>query len=396
MHAYPLVEAYGLKGLTLRNLAHTAGISPSLLTYRHGSRDGLLSAVFAEARSADETAWAMREKTFNITGTEPGHLLSIALATVTDSITRTRQTSLMQWICFTAAEREPAAKPAAAGWPQLSVDYWTHHFVRLGVDSQLSAPFAAALTGATRIGLLADGNPLLLSWMNDFIIRLCQRIGANPPSPAGDSHTRAAVEQTWRDQPRHAPASRSDTPDRIIDAAAGLLVSHGPDALTHRLIAEQTGISLSSMTHHFSSLDEIMLYAFERIYDRARTASSADLPQGINIERLSQEVLPEIFRRARARGQESVAMDEVILSAARKSETAPLAGALMAMTGQTSTALLRSVEGLRESVDRLDGQLFRFVMTGLSEQSAHLPGPERDTWLAAQSRKFLLACWASG
>lgn len=391
-HAIALVDAAGLKGLSLRTLAQKAGISPSLLTYRYGGREGVIRKTFDEACRLDRDNWARREAAFGGVGSRPEDLPSIALGVAMDMISRDRQATHLFWIFTAAVQRLPDLKSDAPAWGGLMPDFWFNCLERTGLDTRLSAPFAAGVNAAARIGLLARDNPMLLPWMVDVLQRLCQRLLGQPLLSPGDSAVRRAVEAAGFAGRGLDPASRTETPERIVESAAGIIATQGPDALTHRRIARESGISLSSMTHHFASLDEIMLLAFQRIYDEARRESVGAIPSGHSVESLSRIVLPDIFARARRRAANVAAMDEMILATVRKPETAPLAGALMATFGQTSAGLLDAIENKPFETDRLDGQVFRFVMSGLTELvPPALQDEDRDQWIAQNCEVFLKA-----
>ncbi|GAA3880850.1 TetR family transcriptional regulator [Saccharothrix violaceirubra] len=49
----------------------------------------------------------------------------------------------------------------------------------------------------------------------------------------------------------------------LVEAAAGLLVDGGFDAVRHRAVAERAGLPLASTTYYFSSLDELVVAALE-------------------------------------------------------------------------------------------------------------------------------------
>lgn len=62
----------------------------------------------------------------------------------------------------------------------------------------------------------------------------------------------------------HAAAEarpRKRDPERrrreILDAAAEVIVEHGPAALTHRAVAARAGLALGTMTRHFPSIDDL-------------------------------------------------------------------------------------------------------------------------------------------
>lgn len=53
-----------------------------------------------------------------------------------------------------------------------------------------------------------------------------------------------------------------DASERILRAAITLIGENGPDLLTHRMIAEEAGLSPGTATYHFSSLDILVERAF--------------------------------------------------------------------------------------------------------------------------------------
>lgn len=53
--------------------------------------------------------------------------------------------------------------------------------------------------------------------------------------------------------------------DALVTAAAELLTEGGFDAVAHRSVARRAGLPLASTTYYFSSLDELLVCAVERI-----------------------------------------------------------------------------------------------------------------------------------
>ncbi|MGH3880816.1 MAG: TetR/AcrR family transcriptional regulator [Actinophytocola sp.] len=60
----------------------------------------------------------------------------------------------------------------------------------------------------------------------------------------------------------------------LVEAAAGLLVEGGFDAVRHRAVAERAELPLSSTTYYFASLDELVAAAVEH-YGRAELVRGA-------------------------------------------------------------------------------------------------------------------------
>ena len=375
-----IVDTGGLKALTLRSLAQKAGVSPSLLNYHFGSRDGLVARLFEYAQDLDAQFWRGCSETVAAMTLSPHHVPVVSLSIVQTCIQRARSLERLRWICSTLAARDPGYLGRAGEWAALPRAFWTGLLRQVGADEALGPALAAAMSGAIRTGLVAHDNLLVSAWVSDIVLRATERLLHLPLTMQGDSPARARIEALAQASLAPRPEGRTDTPKRIL--------SIGPDAVTHRDIAGHAGVSLSSLTHHFSSLDEILRGAFERIYSRAQHEYEARLPTRMTLDELMQTVLPAMFEQAASRAQEATAMDEIILCTSRDHDTAPISSGLMSMVGRTSTAIVRAVAG-ELPVDRLDGQVFRFTLTGLSEQGLHMAAPERDRYVMSHCEAFL-------
>ena len=386
-HALDIIELSGLKGLTLRSLAQKAGISPSLLTYRFGKRQKLILRMFEHARSLEEAFWSDCQRSFSPLTLVPEHIPSIVIAVIMKATGPGRQPHLARWICVNAAARDPGQQTEMEAWAGVGTDFWRQLLGQAGADPSLGPALAAIMTGTLRIGLVGDHEPKAIAWISDLVLRATRRL-LGLDGMGGDSPFRQAAEYGLSWEQSVQQSSRTDTPERIIHAAARLVLQHGPDAVTHRDIANDSNISLSSLTHHFGSLEEILLGAFHQIYEHAQRESRAGLADRMTIAQFTSSVLPEILRNSQARGHEAVAMDEIILATSRNEETRPISLGLMATIGRTSTSILQSMQRENE-MDRLDGQILRFVLTGLTEQSSRLPDSERDAWMLTNCGLFL-------
>jgi TetR/AcrR family transcriptional regulator, regulator of biofilm formation and stress response len=52
--------------------------------------------------------------------------------------------------------------------------------------------------------------------------------------------------------------------DRIADAALAIAMDQGVGAVSHRAVAERSGVPLGSTTYHFASLDDLLVTAVDR------------------------------------------------------------------------------------------------------------------------------------
>jgi AcrR family transcriptional regulator len=100
---------------------------------------------------------------------------------------------------------------------------------------------------------------------------------------------------------RKQPPSRGSAREAILEATLKIIASHGIDAVTHRRVAEEAGVSPGSTTHHFASREELLREAF-RFYlqhaDRFLMAIDEELRVSVSnpLER-ARRFATEIIRR---------------------------------------------------------------------------------------------------
>lgn len=72
-----------------------------------------------------------------------------------------------------------------------------------------------------------------------------------------------------------ATSSRTRDPERrrreILTAAAEVITTSGPAALTHRAVAAQAGMALGTLTRHFPSIDELRRATLAMLTDQIDT-----------------------------------------------------------------------------------------------------------------------------
>lgn len=381
-HALDLIVQGGPKGFSLRNLAQKAGISASLLNYRYGSRDALLERTLEHACRRNTRLWNRRTALFAHTPLSVDDLPAILFATVSEIITAGRKEFLAGWFCQTQAVRDGLYHDIARRWHADSATFWREVLISAGQAPTLAPGLSAAMTSACRIGLVAGDDPIAAAWLYDTLQRIKDRLLRRPVSRKGDSPWRAQKENPLSLPPPRQAGETASTPDKIIDAAVKIIVESGPDALTHRAIAERAGVSLSSTTHHFASLDDILASAFSLIYAdiRQQPVVSTELAQARTMETLLNILTEQALPGQRVAEREVMAMDEIMLAAARRPETQAIATGLLASVGRTSTTMLQTLEGKRDDTDRLDGQILRFIITGLQEQVAVSDEAHGEAW----------------
>jgi DNA-binding transcriptional regulator YbjK len=200
--------------------------------------------------------------------------------------------------------------------------------------------------------------------------------------------------QTSADRAETAPTPRGTARrDAILRAAVALIGEQGPDALTHRAVAERAGLSLSATTYWFSSKEEIFreavaLAAGEEVERLERLV--LDLaPRRVEPAAWARELSAALAADVRQNPARPVAMYEFVLEASREPE-------LRDEVARWETAHLRLAEaGLRAvgSADpETDAHIVVAVVSGLMLGLLANPNPqfERDVMRPTLERLFKL------
>lgn len=157
---------------------------------------------------------------------------------------------------------------------------------------------------------------------------------------------------------------------RIIGAAIQLIIAG--QKVSHRIIAELSGVPLGSMTYFFPGKSDIVLEAYRQLYAQ--------------VLRVSEECRNGQGRPFLADGSlepHYLAVRRLSLSAARDPLLLPLARAIRASRGKSSTRMLRRAGIL--NADRLDGVIWScFNVAAEYLARIRAPGPQRQALFTRQ------------
>lgn len=192
--------------------------------------------------------------------------------------------------------------------------------------------------------------------------------------------------------------SRADAPprgtarrDAILRAAVELIGEQGPDALTHRAVAERAGVPLSATTYWFTSKDEIfreaVAFAAGEEVDRLERLVLDLATRHVTPKAWAHELSAALLADATRDPAQPVAMFEFVLEASREP-------ALRDEVARWESAHLRLAEaGLRAvgSADpKTDAHIVVAVVSGLMLGLLANPNPafERDVVRPTLERLF--------
>lgn len=331
--AAALAARGGVRAVTARAVGEAAGASPSALNYAYGGRDGLLAAMFQRARrdAAGRRAAALEDLDgLGLGSAHFGDWLANLLqldAACAPALTALRREALLQ------AERTPALTPAAADWLADETAFAAQALDRFGIVGVSPGVVCEALLALADLFPPEAASPAHAAWCAEAARWFADRITGRTPVSAG---WRAAIEaRAARAIP--PPADRPEPACRILDGAIRLMARTGAAGLTHRALAEESGVSLAATTHYFESRDAILQAAFERLYARlaaealaireeSRPTGWAALPAGIAFATIGTDgsIRTELG-----------ALDELLAAACRETRLRPFADHLLASRGGT-------------------------------------------------------------
>jgi DNA-binding transcriptional regulator YbjK len=178
--------------------------------------------------------------------------------------------------------------------------------------------------------------------------------------------------QAYQTAPRGAARREA-----ILRGAIAVIGEHGPDALTHRAVAERAGVPLSATTYYFDSKEtlfrEALAFAADEEVERLERLVLALAPRALAPADWAREVSAFLAADLAADPARPVALYELVLEAARNP-------ALRDEVGRWEEAHLRLAEvGLRSagsSDPRTDAHVVVAVISGLV--LGQLVSPRRD------------------
>jgi len=286
--ALALVEAGGLRGLSLRPLAERMGTTVSALSHRFGLKDELLTAVIDAAREADGALLDGWLKRIEALAPVDGALLAELADLVLDEMAGP-YAALNRFYCelMQGAPTRPEIVVPFAAWRARRLAFWraaamTRQHSELGAD--LGDILHAFSADEVAHGL-AIGDLSAYRWLRRLgLRRLC---GAVVPAPGANDLAQFAVCHAalgaLMDGPDgYQPAPLTDWQARVAGHISTLIIAEGADAVTHRAIAARAGVASSTLAYHFPRQEDLLQAGLEAII--ARLHGRVYRPEGVDLD----------------------------------------------------------------------------------------------------------------
>lgn len=315
--AIDVLARCGVSGLTHRDVARAAGVSLAATTYHFDSKAHILEA--ASSALLDGYLHAFRQLAARIARGEEertSDLTDLVQRVVLNALGRERTRSLAWSELILHDGRKAAGRELARVWYARLDGIWQDIARRLEPDMPIEH---ASVAVDLAIGLTFTLQPLglelgvardLLDGRRDMGALLEEIAGAEP-TPQTDTPNASP----------EPPARYQQTRRRILDAATEIIVKEGAAALTHRRVAELTGMVRSGPSYYFATIDELLATAQQEFFARAKAryrsgfeaAGAADIDES----QLLDLTTAIFFREALEHASENIGFHSAWISAAQ-------------------------------------------------------------------------------
>lgn len=340
----------GGSGISARKLSETAGVAASAIYHHFGSLERLLVSSQDVARNDAERWLAACLEQLAPAQRAPDLFAGFFAGLIDEWCEAQRQLAFAWREAQLLGARYPIFEEVVQQWESLWSNFWQEALDLFGLGG--FAPLVLrvfdneSMLHLFRWRRIADRAAL-----DEFAAGLASWLGAGPvqPTPWRDLARLEALRDT-------APLDTPDATTRLIlEAAADLVGEAGAANLTHRGVADRTGLTLGVVSHKFRTKSDLVHGAYEAIYTRA----AASLHSGeVSISGHDPQAALDGVLSFVSLSQTTGAGDELNVAVARDPALRPFAVQLRYLRGQTSKGLLEALLGGETEVSTLDGAIF--------------------------------------
>lgn len=353
-------EQLGGSGISARKLSDSADLAVSSIYHHFGSLEQLLVMAQDSARQETE-AWLWRcLEQLAPTPRSPAQFAGF-FAGLIDEWSETQRLLAFAWReGQLIGTRDARFSDSASQWNLLWTRFWNEAAGMFGLGE-----FAPLILR------IFDNESLLhlFRWRRLVDRAALEEMAAGLSAWMGMAPTPAAP---WRDfaraealRERPDQRIRDETTRQILDAVAELIGEVGAANVTHRGVADRTGLTLGVVSHKFRTKSDLLHGAYEAIYARGVAplhSGEVRVPKGDPDAAI--EGLITIVRNSRA----ARTNDELNIAVARDPALRPFGVKLRYLRGQTSTGLLDALLGGEIAVSPLDGAIFSAFLSSQIRQ----------------------------
>ena len=312
------LSRHGIRGTTLRAIAHDAGTTLASLESLFGSKDDLVIACFDAAVNRDATRLADLSATCVQMRLDRDYLADL-LWTLCE--TGPGPDSIDQLLClelWLQTPQNPAYAPACRRWIVGRRDGIRAIGRIFGLCDNVADILALHLISESLFAVSCSAAPAWrVAARAGFVEAVVRLTGWPQAGHAGSTADLATSFYADRnEQPVRAPHASRRGRTLIVNAAAAIIEESGLGAVTNRAVAARAGVSLSSTTYHFRSVGDLAFHGVLRLFEIARASAPAIRRLENTMENargwIATRASPTAIERVGTRG-----MAEISLAAAR-------------------------------------------------------------------------------
>lgn len=252
--SFDLVAKGGWADFSLRAVAESIGAAGSAASHRFGDRAGLVTAV-CDAAIAREAA-QMNGFMPAFVAENSDELVAVLYEWLEQRVRWNRKQARSCGELLLVSYRDPAFRSFGLRWADLCRRLIARLHPSLSQDAVQA--LAAFLSAEIPYWLLLADDPEFRLQSQEALRRVA-RLGAGAEGKLPTAWLRRGLAQP----DARRPAGLTGTKLRIIEATAQVIADSGVQAVTHREIAKRSEASLSSLTYHFESLEDLIRHGFQ-------------------------------------------------------------------------------------------------------------------------------------
>lgn len=349
----------------VRQIADRAQLSASAINYHFGSLEHLYRSAAEDAFRQSE-AWVARveHQAQALQGLTPSGF-GVLIATIIDDWCTNQRAIAIAWRRTQIGDLRDVEQMAL---PQMWQDLWDGFWFRL-----------SALVGlqhhADLIGIFFDAESFqhLIPW-NRLIDRgaldeLCQTFVARLICEEPSGGQWRGIAQRVAGPP---PSELTGPAAHIASAALSTLGKSGYQGFTHRAVAQEAGVSLGAVSHHFTSASDLMQGAYLALRGKFAARGAGILRGEQPLDRADLMSVLIDFAVSAMSDEENRAIDEMRLLSVSDASLLPIASRMRYERGRSSGEFLSRIAEFTAKVTPLDGALLSTWLQGLRRSGALL------------------------
>lgn len=374
------IQSTGLASITSRDLAEQVGQSAAAINRRFGGQQALINLAVEMGTQRECKRLKTIADTLDGVAAPENQSAPFLMTMMRELEGEMAHGIVFRWnINAMASPATPYSEQRIALARTLDL-VWSSVGNALGLTAEQSHILRLVLERVARVRTLSQYPALYDGWAYDIGQRLLESMKGKARTINGDSSWRREILRRVKPESHFPNDDDHPTKRAITVAAAHYLRQNGPFSATHRRIAEEAGVSLSSATHHFRSLKDILYSAcLEMIAERLRDADQHhSLTQEQTLAELQIGMTTNVEEPNIGVG---TALNQLELAAYHKDEFKTLGDMLALRAGSSSINILGSVRGRTHDVDMLDAIIWHHASMSLFEQALTLPVAKRAAYV---------------